>query len=283
MPFEIEAVGLSLEEIENGLGQRSVQLNEGFIRGIPGVSHEWLGTNVLSIDMATNTSYVARFSAWRASVTLAVRSRSPADGSMRLARYLDRSTNGGMNFQLTILTNSIITLAADSNGDGTYDQVIAPDIDVSGDAASDTEPPTITPVVRTEGNHAIISAHVEDALAGVRNVYYSLDGEIASKYGGSFSVGLDQLQRVSFFADDKAGNRTGLVPAILAPELHVEIEGVTLRLSWRGTYQLEQTDNLNSAQWRPSVAPIVLIDTTSAATVELSDAHKFFRLRQVFE
>jgi hypothetical protein len=102
-------------------------------------------------------------------------------------------------------------LRYDSDGDGTFDTVVEPTARLTGSAAQDVDPPTVTiETTKQDGNH-LITISAEDTGSGVKALYYSLDGTTFQPYVNSLTVTPNQASSVYAFADDNAGNRSSLV------------------------------------------------------------------------
>ena len=112
----------------------------------------------------------------------------------------------GTSVQLTTSSTGTPLLAADLNGDGTYETSVPPTSNVSGAAALDRTPPTVTGVTGRAAGAKTVALAATDDNSGVASIYYSIDGVTYTRYTAPFSVA-DSVTTVHAFADDNAGNR----------------------------------------------------------------------------
>lgn len=103
----------------------------------------------------------------------------------------------------------------DKDGDGAFETEIKPDASLGGPAARDTRGPTTCFGERRRGAAVLLSIAAADS-SGVKAIYYSLDAEMAENgmefrlYGGPVPVDPAKTPVVYAFADDRAGNRSGI-------------------------------------------------------------------------
>lgn len=132
--------------------------------------------------------------------------RAPA----RAMRLLDAQLPAGARARFTVERDRISSLAFDSNGDTLLDANVGPTIELKGKPAHDVQPPVVTlaSIATRTGRRVTLSA--SDVGLGVDTIVYSLDGIHFQLYQRPFQVSADTLT-VYAFAQDKAGNRSGLI------------------------------------------------------------------------
>ncbi|MCP9495515.1 MAG: immunoglobulin domain-containing protein [Pyrinomonadaceae bacterium MAG19_C2-C3] len=126
-------------------------------------------------------------------------------------RYLDLNLPANTKVKLELSPSGIGALQYDGDGDGTFESTVQPTASVSGNAAQDTQAPTIgvNEVPRAATRRVTITA--TDEGAGVRSVFYSLDGTNFQPYNGAFEINPTQTTTVYAFAEDNVANRSSLV------------------------------------------------------------------------
>jgi len=112
--------------------------------------------------------------------------------------------------RLQLTSQGVGELRYDADGDGTYETIVAPTSAVSGLAANDLTPPTLTIQATPETGGRRVTIDAQDA-SGVGAVYYSLDGATFQPYTGPISGVPLQLTTLYAFADDRVGNRSPLL------------------------------------------------------------------------
>ena len=134
-----------------------------------------------------------------------------------VVRYLDTQLPVGVQALLTITPTGMEDLRYDSNGDGTFDTVVAPNVRVTGTAAQDTTAPNVTVTYsKRQGSGRIITVNASDSETGVKTIYYRV------RETGNFQIYTDPFfiptstdQVVEAFADDNVGNRSSPVRIVV--------------------------------------------------------------------
>ena len=125
-------------------------------------------------------------------------------------RYLDLHLPQGAWALLTITPLGPQDVRVDKDGDGRFETTIRPTASLTGAAALDTDGPSIEfSAAPLDANNVLVTINATDP-SGVRSVLYSLGGPRFQYYTGPFKVEASRVSEVQAFADDKAGNRSGL-------------------------------------------------------------------------
>jgi hypothetical protein len=103
-------------------------------------------------------------------------------------------------------------LKIDRDGDGTFETEVAPTVEVEGPAAEDVEPPVVTVQASAgEPTTILVTLIAEDRQAGVKAIFFSLDGTQYQEYTGPLQLNPQETPVLHAFADDKVGNRSSIV------------------------------------------------------------------------
>ena len=152
-------------------------------------------------------SYHATFTAVGSGIArLRVRSLG-FDGPLSQALFLIPALPQGARLSLDVDGQDVgaTRVAADLDGDGTTDEVLAPDAVTTGAAATDTTPPTVAGDATLAGLFASrVTLTADDSGSGVAHIYYRVGGGAEQAYTGPFTAPM--LSTVSFRAMDAAGN-----------------------------------------------------------------------------
>jgi len=124
-------------------------------------------------------------------------------------RYQDVQLPAGTPLQLTVQADDHVTLAADSNGDGTFETTLPP-IVVSPAEAADLDAPVLEFI-----GWPRVTITASDAVAGVKRVLVSTDGAIFQTYEGPFTAP-KTATRLFAVAEDRVGNRSPVVEYVPA-------------------------------------------------------------------
>lgn len=124
-------------------------------------------------------------------------------------RYQDLSLPAGITAALRITAQGVGPLYADMDGDGDAETEIVPTASVSGAAAADLAPPDVTVAAAGPLRAKTITFTATDP-AGVRQLFYSLDGSLFQPYTAAVTVDALQHPVIYAFADDALANRSDI-------------------------------------------------------------------------
>jgi pimeloyl-ACP methyl ester carboxylesterase/outer membrane protein assembly factor BamB len=220
--FRVE--GVASVTLTDEAGNATYPLNDAPDAGVPEVtSHRLAADSFLSI-MPTDDSYTLTFVTGESPVAIDLTKGTDVETAQAI-RYVDLNLPANTAVRLEITPEGVDTLRYDSNGDGTFDTTITPTVSVSGSAAQDTEPPSITFNEAVQPTASMVSLNATDSGAGVRSLFYSLDGAHFQPYVGTLSLNPRQTPVISAFAEDKLANRSVLITYTLTLPT-VSINGV---------------------------------------------------------
>jgi|GEM_PF-4257776 len=189
---------------------------------IPDVTYTPL-TDVQHVAVLQATqSYTVTFGSGMTPLLVTV-SRGTSNTADQATRFLDLNLPANSLLQLHITPQGIAPLRADTDGNGSFETEIAPTVSLTGPAANDIAPPTITVNHTGTLNQMTVTLLATDAGSGVKQLLYSLDGTTFQPYTTPFTVDATKTPILYAFADDNAANRSGLLAEPLAYQLYLPL------------------------------------------------------------
>ncbi len=185
-------------------------LIEGDIRGtVPGATTYSLGDGVEQIILSMDGTYTVTFKSMEPLLSMELTVGTPPSITQAL-RYQDLALSVFTPFQLVLAPTQPQPLRYDQDGDGTFESVISPTVNVSGTLAQDTESPMVTISTTTTLGQILVNVTATDTGSGVKAVYYSLNGQDFQLYTEPFALDVTAAQKIYAFADDLVANRSNL-------------------------------------------------------------------------
>lgn len=132
------------------------------------------------------------------------------DGPLAQALFLVPTLPSGARLSLDFSSGDVAAarIDADLNGDGTTDEVLAPDAVTSGVAAEDTTAPTVAGDATLKGLFSsTVTLTAADSGSGVAHIYYRIGSGAEQTYTAPFTAPM--FSTISFRALDAAGNVSG--------------------------------------------------------------------------
>jgi hypothetical protein len=137
--------------------------------------------------------------------------KGTGDATSSATRFLDLSFPSNRTVVLLFQGDGAPILRYDQDGDGSVETAVPPTVEVSGTQASDVVPPTVTLSSVRQGNFVTVTLSAEDRDSGVKQIFYSTDGSQFAHYDEPLAIITGAEPAVVLaFADDRAGNRSGL-------------------------------------------------------------------------
>jgi pimeloyl-ACP methyl ester carboxylesterase len=193
----------------------STALITGSLYGtVPNVQTYTLGEQVTMIVLPSTTEYGITFQATSRALGIEV-TLGTGDGVTQAIRYQDVALTSGQAAKLHLTGAGVDNLRVDTNGDGTFPTEISPTINVNGDQAKDITPPVISFSFAFQGANTQVVISATDTGAGVKGLYYSLDGTSFQPYAAPLGLSAVAAPVVYAFADDNVENRSGLATFVL--------------------------------------------------------------------
>lgn len=136
-----------------------------------------------------------------------------------LTRYVDVWFEETKKMELTIGPDQV-TLRYDNDENGTFETIIEPTTTLEGDAASDTNPPTVQVIANPQGEQIAVTILAADNMSGVHRIFYSFDGNAYELYENEITVDVTKHSRLYVEAVDFAGNSSRTIVAELQNVTH---------------------------------------------------------------
>jgi hypothetical protein len=201
--FDLLANGFDSMVVRDPAGVRFDAAIEGPPPGVP-LSTFPAGPNVTQLVGELSQPYDIRLRVreTRGALRLA-RGFGPGAQTAQI-RHGDLPLRPGEVVQLTFGPDDAGTLRRDSDGDGTFDTIVAPTTSVSGAQASDVAPPTVHVALDEQRR---LEVRARDTQSAVTRLVSSFDGVSYQPVGDPLDPALATSHQVHLLADDSAGNR----------------------------------------------------------------------------
>jgi len=176
---------------------------------VPGVTSYIMGEKAFMLVLSVGQAFTVTFRTGNEPLTINL-TLGTNEVTSQAIRYSDVTIPPNVNVKLEFTVQGPAALKYDPDGDGTFRSTVEPTASVTGVAAQDITPPSITFETSTEGNNTLVTITSSDLSSGVKTTYFSLNGKDFQPYSGPFTVNRHQAPAVYAFADDNVGNRSGL-------------------------------------------------------------------------
>jgi pimeloyl-ACP methyl ester carboxylesterase len=204
--------GLTSWKVTDNEGNAMLMSN-GLVEGaVPGVTTYSMSQSAEEFILDPSGGYTVSFQTADIPLLIEIVTSDGATATQSI-RYRDLVLPADVSAQLMFSPQAIEHLRYDSNGDGTFDGVANPTVQLSGSAANDQGAPTVTVSQQVQGSTTRITLTTHDDGAGVQTLLYSLDGTTFQPYTNSLTVDPKRTKTIFAFADDKAGNRSDRIEA----------------------------------------------------------------------
>jgi uncharacterized delta-60 repeat protein len=202
--------GATAVSVQDPLGNSTAPLQGDLLGSVPGVTHTAIGDQVTMLTLAAGGEYTVTFGTINR--PLAVELNTGSDVSVtQVIRYMDLTLPLSVTAMLHLTPGSVEPLKYDADGNGSFETVLTPTVNVSGTAALDILPPTLSFSATISGTTRLLTMTAQDAGSGVKRLSYSLDGTSFQPYAATLVVDPAQTPYVYAFADDNLGNRSSRI------------------------------------------------------------------------
>jgi hypothetical protein len=207
--------------------------------GLAGVTSYMMSEDALDVITPTDQVYTVTFRSGPELIDLDLAKGINNETLTDVSRYRDLSLPAGTQGVFKVTPQGIEGLRYDGDGDGTFETLVAPTASVSGMAAKDVSPPTVTISETGQQTSTQVTVSANDTGSGVHAIYYSLDGANFHPYTGSLILDACNTPVFYVFADDNIANRSSLatyylshtVSGRITDENHNGIDGATVTLN----------------------------------------------------
>jgi len=230
--YYLKVAGITSAALKDEAGNTTDPLNEVTDDGLAEVTSYYLSPESFLAVLPTESAHTLTFVSEGNPMSLNLTKGTSVE-TVQAIRYLDLDLPAGTKVQLVITPGGVGALQYDSNGDGSFDTAINPIVSVTGEAAQDTEAPTITfdqASLAPASTRLTITA--TDAGSGVRSLFYSLNGTNFQPYVGPLSVNPMDTPVVYAFGEDNLANRSSLTTYTLTQT--AEVRGTVTDSSGNG-------------------------------------------------
>ena len=201
--------GTSILSVSDSAGLTTNPLSDPPDEGLPGTVSNITGKKSADIIVPLDQTYTVLF---RTDVDpFSIEITRETDIPDLAVRYQDLVLPQGVLARIRLTPHGIEDLMYDVNNDGVFETTVNPNISVTGTAAQDAQPPSVSITAVPQGTGSLISISSSDDGAGVQATYYSLNGQDFQLYSGQFTINKFQAPVVYAFSDDKVGNRSSIV------------------------------------------------------------------------
>jgi pimeloyl-ACP methyl ester carboxylesterase len=221
--------------------------------GLPQVTINASGLTSSQFVIPTDQSYTLTLRA--GAVPLSLELTLSGDTTTQAIRYKDLVLPINTQAKLRISSQGVEQLQSDGDSDGTFETPVTPTASVSGIAAQDTEPPTVSVSEARQQTGTLVTLGATDSGSGVKALHYSIDGTNYQPYTNPFNVDPYRNPVVYAFADDNVANRSSLTTfQLTAPASALQFSA--------GSYSANEGDG------RATITVTRIGDTSGAATVD---------------
>jgi hypothetical protein len=202
--------GATAVTVQDPLGNSTAPVQGDLLGSVPGVTHTSLGDQVTMLTLAAGSEFTVTFGTLNR--PLAAELNTGTDVSItQVIRYMDLTLPLSVTAMLHLTPGLVEPLKYDADGNGSFETVLTPTVNVSGTTALDTTPPTVTITATVGGATRLVTISAQDDGSGVQRLLYSLDGTSFQPYTATLVVDPAQTPYVYAFADDNLGNRSSRV------------------------------------------------------------------------
>lgn len=236
--------------------------NEPFAATVPGVAYELLGGGTVSVAMPADQNYTLTFRSGNDPLFLELLKGTASESPTQAVRYQDLKLPPNVKAMIQVTPQGVENLRYDADGDGTYESTVTPTTSLDGLSAQDVTPPSVSVggVVQSD-DRVLVTVTAADAGSGLGVVRYSLDNETFQTYSSPILLDHAQTPYVYAFADDQAGNRSGLITYRLPARKALMVTGPAPLGSGDGAVK----SRLESLGYVVTVVPAASVNAADAA------------------
>ncbi len=284
MRVSILVKGESYVKIRNSTGEANTKLSEAAALQVPRVSIGYGQNSVLIECVSTEILEVLRDDDGQPSdpleieVVLSDANGDPTDVK-RFRFHPDR-----FNWKAEVSLPDSVVLLIDSDEDSVFEPEESVPATFSGSGPSlDTTNPTITLNLVRAGPEISLDLAGTDDSGTDPALYYSLNSGPVREYESPMLLPAAEPARLKAFSEDSMGNTSGVIETEIQPELSANGDGLgRVTVSWpvAQAFVLEKANDPNGP-WASAEAAIVRDGMIERATIVVTEAPTFFRLRAV--
>lgn len=196
--------------VRDALGNSTAPLQGDLLGSVPGATDTVIGDHVSMLTLAASGDYTVTFDTTDRPLATELTTGTDVT-TTQIIRYLDVSLPISVTAMLRLRPGETEVLRYDADGDGSFESVLTPTINVSGTTALDTTPPTLTLVATGTGATRQVTITAQDDGSGVKNLRYSVDGTNFRPYTSTVTFDWTAYPTLHALSDDNMANRSVLV------------------------------------------------------------------------
>ncbi|WAC19098.1 alpha/beta fold hydrolase [Luteolibacter sp. SL250] len=277
----INVLGAGYVGIRDGNGIINTRVSDIAAGKIPGVQVTYGGEEPwVSIDTDSGKDLILSDDTTDGPVDIEIIETDAAGTPIAFWRYRFNPQGGG--WRLAVPASLAPALDVDQNGDHTFapGERVAP-LHTDSGPGIDLTPPDVTLQLSRSGENITLQLSGSDDGGGIV-LRYSIDGGALQTFSGSLSFPAGTAASVRVFAEDPAGNLSGVIETAIQPPLAISKDQPgSLKLRWpvADGYILQESTDLNGTWTRSDLKP-ARDGATSSAAIQLGGEgpRKFYRL-----
>ncbi len=208
--YNLRITGPNSVVLADSFGNTSDSLNSSIDEGITTIATDVASNASFSSTIPLDQTYGATITVPNSPISISVL-KNDGQSIAQAIRYADISLPPNVLALIQLSPQGVTTLAYDSNGDGTFDTLVNPTINVTGTQAQDIEAPLLFVNETVQGGSSRIDLEATDTGTGVQRIMYSLNGTTFQQYTTPLTLNPAVTPTIYAYADDNVFNRTGLV------------------------------------------------------------------------
>ena len=279
--FNCFIAGSSEVQIVDQHGNANLPIGPEMRKAIPGVEITYGGEEPwVLLSYTSDSRLTISAEGDQHSLEIDVERLSEEVDAVEVKRFRVASVVNGWRLSLQDVPTTGLSL--DANGNGVFEpgEAVPPSHHLQGPVI-DTQPPEIICRLEPQNDTPTIRLSAEDDLSQPLKIFYALDGKQLEEYQAPIAF-TGEISSLQAYAEDAAGNRSGLMEVRLNPALDIQqpSSGI-VELSW------DIADNYDLEEWTPGATGWRSIESRGVRQdgknrlplPEIGQGTKLFRLR----
>jgi pimeloyl-ACP methyl ester carboxylesterase len=198
-----------------------------------------IGENAVWLGLPATGGYYVSFYGDGSPMKIQVLKGFDYDRLEQQFQYIDVVIPSGAVARLYLTPFGLPRLTYDADNDGTFDTDVDYTVFVEEENAKDLEVPVVSFDYQTQAAGKLVTLSATDNLSGVRQIYYSLDGQQFNEY--IEPVAVNAGQNLFVFAEDNNRNRTGIG--------QIDVAGTTYSIGNRIWFDVNNDGKINQNEF----------------------------------
>ncbi|MBL9170912.1 MAG: alpha/beta fold hydrolase [Verrucomicrobiales bacterium] len=277
----VKLYGTSYAQITDAAGNQNSRLSDIAIKKIPGLDIHYEGASGwMEVEGRVATEFTLSNPPETKEIFAEIVEADATGKAVSLTRYRFAPENQG--WRLSIVQGRLkLDLDLDRNGTFEPSEEVVPFYQSAGPI--DLTPPSITMTLGAVGGEVSVVMNATDDF-GSPTIRYAINGGVVHTYSAPLAFPLTGQVELKAYAEDAAGNSTGLIETAVNPHVAVTVGGGNgISLTWprSGAYFLETATSLEGP-WTPVSEVMIHTEFSDSVSVALgSHPKKFFHLRSM--